>query len=148
MEKEWPSLMRDALDVAVPLWMHDFKGLSFEERHRIATEASQVIASQGDTLQYGSKAATWGHGAREAARCKARLRCAASDCRCGGNGCADTACYCHLRGEPSYSAGEVFNFLAKGLACLAYQPGGVTFAGQHWCANHQECIDAQERRTG
>lgn len=25
-----------------------------------------------------------------------------------------------------------FNALAEGLACLAYAPGGVTFAGSHW----------------
>lgn len=28
---------------------------------------------------------------------------------------------------------RAFNALAKGLAALAYQPGGVTFAGLHWC---------------
>jgi hypothetical protein len=27
---------------------------------------------------------------------------------------------------------EAFNKLALGLACLAYQPGGVTFMGAHW----------------
>lgn len=26
-----------------------------------------------------------------------------------------------------------FNQLAEGLACLAYQPGGVEFKGIHWC---------------
>lgn len=26
-----------------------------------------------------------------------------------------------------------FNALARGLAALAYAPGGVTFAGRHWC---------------
>lgn len=29
-------------------------------------------------------------------------------------------------------AAEVFNAVAKGLAILAYCPGGVTFGGQHW----------------
>jgi hypothetical protein len=27
---------------------------------------------------------------------------------------------------------ETFNALARGLACCAYQPGGVTFLGDHW----------------
>jgi hypothetical protein len=41
------------------------------------------------------------------------------------------------RPEP---AGEVFNFLARGLAVLACQPGGVTFSGQHWCVHsHPRC---------
>lgn len=31
------------------------------------------------------------------------------------------------------STGEAFNSLARGLACLAYAPGGVEFAGVHWC---------------
>lgn len=26
-----------------------------------------------------------------------------------------------------------FNQLARGLACMAYSPGGVTFMGVHWC---------------
>lgn len=27
-----------------------------------------------------------------------------------------------------------FNAVAKGLACLAYAPGGITFGGIHWCS--------------
>ncbi|MBM0256372.1 hypothetical protein [Micromonospora sp. 4G55] len=42
------------------------------------------------------------------------------------------------RGE----AAKVFNALARGLAAGAYQPGGITFAGRHWCADHQLCVDA------
>lgn len=34
---------------------------------------------------------------------------------------------------------EVFNSLACGLACLAFQVGGVTFADQHWCTDHAVC---------
>lgn len=37
---------------------------------------------------------------------------------------------------------EVFNALAEGLACAAYQPGGITFAGRHWCTDHRLCLDA------
>jgi hypothetical protein len=32
-----------------------------------------------------------------------------------------------------------FNALARGLAAAAYQPGGITFAGQHYCTSHDEC---------
>jgi hypothetical protein len=33
-----------------------------------------------------------------------------------------------------------FNALARGLALLAYQPGGVDFAGHHWCTTpHEGC---------
>lgn len=31
------------------------------------------------------------------------------------------------------STAHAFNRLAEGLACAAYQPGGVVFAGIHWC---------------
>jgi hypothetical protein len=34
-------------------------------------------------------------------------------------------------------AAAVFNHLAKGLAALAMVPGGVVFAGTHWCIEHR-----------
>ena len=37
-----------------------------------------------------------------------------------------------------------FAALARALAALAYQPGGITFAGQHWCVNHDECRETGE----
>lgn len=37
---------------------------------------------------------------------------------------------------------DVFNHLARGIAVLAFQPGGVTFAGHHWCTSHALCEDA------
>ena len=40
-------------------------------------------------------------------------------------------------------AAEVFNALAEGLACAAYQPGGITFAGRHWCTDHAACVSAE-----
>lgn len=40
-------------------------------------------------------------------------------------------------------ATEVFNALAEGLACAAYQPGGITFASRHWCTDHRQCLDAE-----
>lgn len=38
-------------------------------------------------------------------------------------------------GKPGQAA-MVFNHLARGLAALAHQPGGVSFAGTHWCVEH------------
>lgn len=37
---------------------------------------------------------------------------------------------------------HVFGALARSLATLAHTPGGVTFAGRHWCANHRLCVEA------
>lgn len=37
------------------------------------------------------------------------------------------------------AAANVFNHLARGLAALSFQPGGVTFAGEHWCVDHADC---------
>jgi len=34
---------------------------------------------------------------------------------------------------------QVFNALAEGLAAAAFQPGGVRFAGRHWCTDHARC---------
>lgn len=55
---------------------------------------------------------------------------------------------CHgdelMYGGKKGAAAEAFNHLAKGLASLAYVPGGVTFAGQHWCVNHAECEAAEK----
>jgi hypothetical protein len=36
-----------------------------------------------------------------------------------------------------------FNYLASALAALAYSPGGVTFAGRHWCTTPPEVTDAR-----
>ena len=43
-----------------------------------------------------------------------------------------------FRSKPGKSA-EAFNQLAKGLAAAAYQPGGITFAGMHFCTDHEAC---------
>ena len=37
-----------------------------------------------------------------------------------------------FRGKKRGQAAEVFNALARGLALLAFAPGGVTFSGKHW----------------
>ena len=46
-----------------------------------------------------------------------------------------------FRSRPGRSA-EAFNKLALGLACAAYLPGGITFAGQHYCTDHAACTAA------
>lgn len=39
---------------------------------------------------------------------------------------------------------EAFNALAMGLAALAYQPGGASFLGLHWCVDaHPDCPSGQ-----
>ena len=38
---------------------------------------------------------------------------------------------CLLHKVPGKTA-RVFNLTARAIACLAFQPGGVTVAGQHW----------------
>ena len=43
------------------------------------------------------------------------------------------------KGKPA----AAFNKLAMGLACAAFQPGGITFAGLHFCVNHDECKAAE-----
>lgn len=35
-------------------------------------------------------------------------------------------------------AAATFAALARGLAALSFAPGGVVFAGMHWCAVHPE----------
>jgi hypothetical protein len=45
-------------------------------------------------------------------------------------------------GGKAGKAAEVFNALAEGIAAAAYQPGGITFAGRHWCTDHRQCLDA------
>lgn len=40
----------------------------------------------------------------------------------------------------SYRQGEILAALARGIALGREQPGGVTFAGRHWCsAPHEGC---------
>lgn len=58
----------------------------------------------GHTIAYGSGAAAVATGGKERSKKK----------------------------RPNQGAGEVFNAMAMGLALLAYCPGGVTFAGNHW----------------
>ena len=47
------------------------------------------------------------------------------------------------RGGKKGESAKAFNALAEGLAIGAFQPGGVTAFGQHWCVNHDECEAAK-----
>jgi hypothetical protein len=40
---------------------------------------------------------------------------------------------------------EAFNALARGLAAGAYVPGGITFAGLHWCVEPHPPIPCPNR---
>jgi len=42
---------------------------------------------------------------------------------------------------------DAFAALATGLACLAFTPGGVRFAGLHFCADHTQCRAAELREV-
>jgi hypothetical protein len=45
----------------------------------------------------------------------------------------DTDVLMYGGGQPGQVA-SVMGYLARGIAALAWAGGGVTFAGQHWCA--------------
>jgi hypothetical protein len=49
------------------------------------------------------------------------------------------------RSERGKSA-QTFNHLARALAALAFHPGGVRFAGRHWCAleHHHDVADVDD----
>lgn len=83
------ELLLIALDAAVPLWIFELQRLPLEEILRIAHECADIVASQGDVIQFRVKGKT----------------------------------------------GLAFNALAKGLAALAFSPGGVRFMGRHWETN-------------
>lgn len=64
---------------------------------------------------------------------------------------------CHGKGKEAFTGGAVLMFggptflrelqaLVTVLAAFAYQPGGVTVLGRHWCTDHAACRRAE--RTG
>lgn len=42
--------------------------------------------------------------------------------------------------------GPAFNALARGLACLAFAPGGVRYNGARWKAKHPDCPRCDHER--
>ena len=149
-----------ALDAAVPLWMLELarmpRGQRDHDRQVWARQAAGIVASRGDQLMYATKRrrpttgtclhcgqtirpddryqSTWIHdGDARGVRCDpdalAKWR-------------AKTTAPHGSVAEPVDDGGgtaDTFNHLARGLAALAYQPGGVDFAGRHWCADHRAC---------
>lgn len=47
--------------------------------------------------------------------------------------------------EARRNTASAFNALAEGLACGAYVPGGITFAGYHWCVGSAHWGIPQDR---
>jgi len=43
------------------------------------------------------------------------------------------------RGPHKGDTAKVFTVLARAITALSYTPGGLTFAGQHFCADHTIC---------
>lgn len=120
------AALAETLALTVPMWMDQFRGLAPEQRQAIASAAARIIAAQGDTLMFGSRTA-FGHGGKELAGHRKH--------EAGGEDPTGKCRVC-TAGQASYSAGEVFNELAKGLACAAFQPGGTRFGLLSWCAAH------------
>lgn len=85
-------LLLAALEASVPLKIADLAHWPVEARIRHTDGCADIIAAQGDALQYG------------------------------GKGCR-----------------EAFGAVVRALAVGAYQPGGITFAGRHWCAAACDC---------
>ena len=50
----------------------------------------------------------------------------------------DVLMYGGKRGE----AAQAFGHLARAVAVGALLPGGITFAGRHWCTDHAACRTA------
>jgi hypothetical protein len=81
-------LLLAMLEVAVPLWIAELRGLHAADRVALAHELADSVAYRGDVLQFRSK-------------------------------------------TPGATA-TAFNDTARGLAALAYAPGGVKFCGRRW----------------
>ncbi len=49
-----------------------------------------------------------------------------------GQAVASTGDVIQFKGRKKGESAKAFNHLARGLAALAFAPGGVTFLGDHW----------------
>lgn len=99
------TLLRDMLQLAVPLWVQRFRDnrWSLARVLEVAQEAGQVVASQGDALMFRTKA----RPSRTAGSPPTFIP--------GNHGTAG-----------------VFNALAQGLAAASFTPGGVKAFGTHF----------------
>jgi hypothetical protein len=144
----------ELLLVAVPKVISDTVGrLDTDERLALARECGQVVASQGDALMFRSGRP--GQGAKQKRAHKKHGDARVPECAdCPDTGKQPRCCMrrfiakCRVctTGALEYSSAEVFAFLATGVACAAFQPGGITFAGMHFCTDHDACKAAA--RTG
>lgn len=112
----------ETLAIAVPLRIDELRQLPDSRRAEVgarwATRAADAVGHHGDMLQFRVKA-----NRRHSAECVAERR---PDCDC-------------LTGTA-----QVFNAMARGLAALALNPGGVVFGGRHWCMDHPGGLTAAE----
>lgn len=103
------DVLATALSCAVPLWIDQVRALSAEDRQRRGVELSRIISLGEKHDEIRGQ-----HGA----------------------GPALFAVGERARGNNVGGPAAVFNALAEGLALAAFQPGGVTYLGQHWEATH------------
>lgn len=132
--------LADALSGLVPLCQFEVAKWTEDQRTEFCREAGAVIACQGDTLQFGSGSRRRDNGAR---RLREHLQRAGRHQKC-----AEPGCWCNKTGQPEYSRAELLTMLARALACAAYQPGGITVAGSHWCTDHAACEAAKTAARG
>ena len=158
-----------ALEAAVPLWMLELARMDPELRDHTrqvwAQQSASVVGSRGDQLMWRTKrrrpstgtcvhcgqpihpddryASTWLHdGDGRGVRCDPDALAAWRRKTVAPHGSV---------ARPADDGGgtaDTFNHLARGLAALAYQPGGVTAFGRHWCTDHRACdaAEAEVRR--
>lgn len=119
------ALLVETLALAVPLRIHELTQMHPQRRtevaHRWAQQGADRVASQGDKLQFRDKAPR----RRHTEACVRQGTQQSCDCLVG--------------------TAEVFNPMAKGLAALAFCPGGVHFGGVHWCAASHPAGERSER---
>lgn len=150
------------LDAAVPLWMRELARMEPEQRDYDrqvwAHQAASVVGARGDLLMFKTPrrhptTGTCVHCGQPIRRVGAAwpwthdrpvqgVRC---DPDAAAKWRAKTVAPAGTVANPADDGGgsaDTFNHLARGLAALAYQPGGVTFAGRHWCTDHAACESA------
>lgn len=132
-------VLADTLALAVPFRVMELRRVPAWERRLLVSRAAAAVANQGDSLMFGSGHA-FGHGTAQLAAHQSGMH--ARRAVAGGRDEDELVRTCSVcaGGAPQYSAGEVFSQLVTGLACAAMLPGGVSFAGLHWCtALHEGC---------
>jgi hypothetical protein len=115
-------LLAETLALAVPMRIGELLGMPATRRGEVAMRwarrAADLVACNGDMLLFRAKA-----GKKHTPACTERRQ---RDCDC------------------LIGTAEVFNAMAKGLAAGALAPGGASFAGIHWCADHPAGIRTDE----